>query len=38
MSKNKKTFKIKYVLIPLAGLIGTTAAIFTFKKIRENNF
>lgn len=32
----KKNFKLKYVLIPVAGLIGTVAAIFTCKKIREN--
>ena len=33
----KKNFKLKYVLIPVAGLIGTVAAIFTCKKIRENH-
>lgn len=32
----KKNIKLKYVLIPVAGLIGTVAAIFTCKKIREN--
>ncbi len=32
----KKNFKLKYVLIPAAGLIGTVAAIFACKKIHEN--
>ena len=36
MTSNKKGFKLKYILIPIAGLIGTAAAIFTCKKIREN--
>lgn len=37
MSKRKKEFKLKYVLIPIAGLIGAAAAIFTCKKIRKNH-
>lgn len=37
MSKNKKEFKPKYVIIPIAGLIGTVAAIFTCKKILKNH-
>lgn len=37
MRKNKKGFKTKYVLIPLAGVIGTTAAIFFCKKICKND-
>ena len=36
MKSNKKELKLKYILIPIAGLIGTVAAIFTCKKIREN--
>lgn len=32
----KKNFKLKYVLIPAAGLLGTIAAIFACKKIRKN--
>lgn len=38
MASSKKEFKLKYILIPIAGLIGTIAAIFTCKKIRENHF
>lgn len=38
MSKNKKEFKLKYILIPIAGLIGTAAAIFTCKKFYKSNF
>lgn len=37
MAKNKKSFKLKYVFIPLAGLIGAAAAIFTCQKIRANH-
>ena len=38
MTSNKKEFKLKYILIPIAGLIGTIAAIFAYKKIQINNF
>ncbi len=38
MAKKKKGFKLKYVLIPVAGVVGTIAVIFTFRKMRENNF
>lgn len=38
MYKSKKRFKLMYVLIPVAGLIGAAAAVFTCKKSRENNF
>lgn len=38
MSKSKKEFKLKYVLMPVAGLIGTAAAVFACKKIHEKNF
>lgn len=38
MAKKKKVFKFKYVFIPIAGVVGTAAAIFAFRKIRENNF
>lgn len=38
MSKRKKGFKLKYVLIPVAGLIGTAAAVFACKKIHIKNF
>lgn len=38
MSKTKKEFKLKYVLIPVAGLIGAAAAVFVCKKIHEKNF
>lgn len=37
MSKRKKELKLKYVLIPIAGLIGAAAAIFICKKIRKNH-
>lgn len=37
MSKRKKEFKLKYVLIPVAGLIGAAAAVFIFKKICKNH-
>lgn len=37
MSKRKKELKLKYVLIPIAGLIGAAAEIFTCKKIRKNH-
>ena len=36
MKINKKELKLKYILIPIAGLIGTIAAIFTCKKICKN--
>lgn len=34
MISNKKEFKLKYILIPVAGLIGTVAAIFAYKKFK----
>lgn len=37
MSKRKNKFKLKYVLIPLAGIFGTAAAIFFCKKFHKNN-
>lgn len=37
MSKRKKEFKLKYVLIPIAGLIGAAVVIFICKKIRKNH-
>lgn len=38
MAKNKKGFKPQYVLIPLAVLMGTAAAVFACIKIRVRNF
>lgn len=38
MAKNKKGFKPKYVLIPIAVLMGTAATIFACIKIRVRNF
>lgn len=38
MSKSKKEFKLKYVLIPVAGLIGTAAAVFACKKNSRKKF
>lgn len=36
MRKNKQKFKMKYVLVPLAGIFGTAAVIFFCKKICKN--
>ncbi len=38
MTGSKKEFKLKYIFIPIAGLIGTAATVFVCKKIHKNNF
>lgn len=38
MTSSKKGFKLKYILIPIAGLIGAAATVLVCKIIHKNNF